>query len=454
METGTKLIELSGWGRARRARCRTLRPERVSAVAPQGASHLIARGQGRSYGDAATNAAGLVLLTERLNRFLEFDEETGVLRVEAGVTLAEVLDVFVPRGWFPAVTPGTKFVSVGGCVAADVHGKNHHRVGSFGAHVEALELVLGDGSRRRCSPAEEAELFWASVGGMGLTGVITEVTFRLRRVETDVMLVRRHPAGDLEGLLDLLDDPALEDEYTVCWVDCLARGREFGRGILITGNHARAGELRGGGGRGAASRRRAPRLRVPFEAPGWLLGRTGRAFNSLYFRRKGRKADPSLETLDDFFYPLDGVADWNRLYGKGGMVQYQCVVPTGEARAGVRELFGVLAASGVPSYMAVLKRLGAESGGLLSFPMPGHTLALDFPADAPGLPPLLEEFDRVVLRRGGRVYLAKDLCLSAESFARMEPRLPGWQAVKRRFDPDGRFQSDLSRRLGVTAQGG
>jgi decaprenylphospho-beta-D-ribofuranose 2-oxidase len=447
--TRVKTLELSGWGRYPRARARVARPETVSAVDVTREQQVIARGQGRSYGDAALLTEGLVLLTERLSRFLDFDARTGLLRAEAGTTLADVIETFVPRGWFPAVVPGTKFVSLGGCVAADVHGKNHHRAGSFGAHVAELELVLADGARARCSPGENADLFHATVGGMGLTGVITEVTLRLMPIETAYMLVQHQPARDLDESLTALEDPAFNDEYTVSWIDASARGRDLGRGVLIRGNHARLNEvsqhvaepLR-------AARRRPPNL--PLEVPAWLLNNfTARALNRLYYRRQRKKTTHFLSGLEDFFFPLDAVGNWNRAYGRAGLVQYQCVLPPAESREGMRELLEALAASRVPCLLAVLKRFGDEGAGLLSFPMPGYTLSLDFPARDAAFA-LVRQFDEVVARRGGRVYLAKDACLDAETFRPSYPRLAAWRETKARFDPGARFRSDLSRRLGVT----
>lgn len=443
-------MELSGWGRFARARGEAARPERVSAVEAPDAGRVIARGQGRSYGDAATSAGGLVVLTERLDRFLAFDERTGMLRAEGGATMARVLDTFVPRGWFPVVTPGTKYVSLGGCAASDVHGKNHHRAGGFGAHVAELELVLADGSRARCSPANEADLFCATVGGMGLTGFVTEVTFRLRPIESAHVRVRHQRAGDLDESLRLLGDPACDDEYTVLWLDALARGRDLGRGVLMRGRHAAAAEL-------PAKVTRPLRLEngrrrnLPIDFPAWVLSPTAvAAFNRIYFRRQAAKTAPFFADLNSFFYPLDRIGNWNRMYGSRGFVQYQCVLPHATSREGLRSLLETLSASRRPCFLAVLKRLGAEGCGLLSFPLAGHTLSLDLPAGDAELLPLLDRFDEIVLRHGGRVYLAKDARLGAESFRGMYPRLPEWRRVKARVDPHARFSSDLSRRLGVT----
>lgn len=446
----SKTLELSGWGRYPRARAEVVRPENVSAVDVKRWEHVLARGLGRSYGDAALSKEGVVLLTERLNRFLDFDERRGLLRAEAGVTLAEVLEVFAPRGWFPPVTPGTKFVTLGGCVAADVHGKNHHREGSFGAHVVALEVLTADGVCRRCTPADDADLFRATVGGMGLTGVITEVTLRLKPIESSFVIVRHHEARDLEESLALQSDPTFDDEYTVGWVDLLAGGARAGRGVLIRGQHARASELPSGY-RAFAKPRTATRLGLPFDLPSWALNRaTAAAFNALYYHTQRGKLAAHASDFNRFFYPLDAVGGWNRAYGREGFVQYQCVLPAGESARGLRRLRDALVESRQPCFLAVLKRFGAEGPGLLSFPAPGFTLALDLPVRGEELFALLRKFDDLVLEHGGRVYLAKDACLDPEKFRRMYPRFPEWLELKRRLDPGDRFRSELSRRLAIT----
>ena len=448
-----KTVELSGWGRYPRARCRVARPESVSAIDFTRERRVIARGLGRSYGDAATSADGLVLLTERLNRRHSFDEETGILSAEAGTTLEEVLTAFVPRGWFPPVTPGTKFVTLGGCVASDVHGKNHHRAGTFGAHVTELELILPNGSSVRCSPSENVDLFRATVGGMGLTGIITNVTFGLRAIETPRVIVRHHPARNLEESLRLLENSTLDDEYTVCWLDSTASGPSLGRGVLISGHHAARSELPPGLiGSGQFAKRKRP-FTVPFDFPSWALNRlTAALFNRAYFRRQAARHAPFVTDLETFFYPLDAVNDWNRVYGRRGFVQYQCVLPTRDGAAGLREILEASASARLPSFLAVLKRLGAEGTGLLSFPMPGYTLSLDFPVGGRALFRLLRTFDEIVARRGGRVYLAKDACLEAGTFGRMYKRLAEWREIKARFDPENLFCSDLSRRIGICGE--
>ena len=458
----TLITPLSGWGRYPVQSCELERPERYADLRPNAAS-LIARGQGRSYGDAALNESGRVLLTERVNRLLEFDMERGILRAEAGVTLAEILAVIVPKGWFLPVTPGTKFVSLGGCVAADVHGKNHHHDGSFGNHVLSIELILADGNSVTCSPTAMPDLFWATVGGMGLTGIIGEVKFKLipiansqvthsqmtgSQMASAQMIVRHHAAKNLEQLFHHLEDAAMDDRYTVAWIDSLATGKNLGRGIAMCGHHARAEELPVN----FHNVNKPTRSRnIPFDFAAWMLNpATISAFNALFYWRESRKHQPFICGYDPYFYPLDSIKNWNRMYGKRGFVQYQCAIPSATAFSGIQKLLGELSASRRPSFLAVLKRLGAQGAGLLSFPMAGYTLALDLPLRDEGLFMLLNKLDEIVLQHGGRVYLAKDARLSAASFRAMYPRLPEWLNIKNAVDPKNIFTSSLSRRLEIS----
>lgn len=437
---------LSGWGRYPQQTCTLVRPERYADLG-RNASSLIARGQGRSYGDAALNQDGQVLLTERLNRMLKLDVENGILRAESGVTLAEILDVIVPKGWFLPVTPGTQFASLGGCVAADVHGKNHHHDGSLGDHVLSMELFLADGSRVRCAPDENAELFSASVGGMGLIGIIGEVTLKLMPVKSAYMQVKQHAADNLEQLFQHLQNPLLDDHYSVAWIDCLSQGQQLGRGVVMCAHHAEATMLPTGE---AFNIQTARSRSIPFDVPAWVLNPLSiGAFNAWYYRHEGSKHQEFLSGYASYFYPLDAISDWNRLYGKRGFLQYQCVIPQASAYAGMLELLELLSASRRSSFLAVLKRFGAQGRGLLSFPMPGYTLALDLPLRDEGLFTLLEQLDEIVIRHGGRVYLAKDARLSASSFRAMYPGYAAWLTIKNAADPDNKFTSSLARRLQI-----
>ena len=443
----TETIELSGWGRYLRRPSTVTRPEQVSEAVPPATGQMIVRGQGRSYNAAAMLSDGLVMLSERLDRTIAFDETTGLLRAEAGTTLAKVLDEFVPRGWFPPVTPGTKFVSLGGCVAADVHGKNHHRDGAFGAHVTKLDIVLADGSLRHCSPQQNAELFWATIGGMGLTGIIREVSFQLRPIETAYLAVEHRRASDLDELLTMLEDRSLDDHYSVAWIDCLARGHSMGRGILMRGHHAGVDVLQGKVKDPLRLKTRR-RFNLTFDLPSGLLNSlSGSAFNHFYYWSQGRHRTRFITDYESFFYPLDGVGNWNRMYGPRGFVQYQCVFPPATARRGLRILLEELAHSGRASFLGVLKRFGPEGEGLLSFPIEGYTLAIDLPVTNPGMFTFLDRLDEIVMEYGGRVYLAKNPRVKPEIFRVMYPRVAEWERVKAMVDPANRFSSDLSRML-------
>jgi len=431
--------DLSGWGRFPTARCRVLRPERDRELAD--CVGVLPRGMGRSYGDAALNKDGGVVSTQRLDRMLAFDANTGLLEAEAGLSLGVIAQTFLPRGWFLPVTPGTKFVSLGGAVAGDVHGKNHHLEGSFSRHVEAFELLCPNGDRISCSRQSYSDVFEATVGGMGLTGLITNVRLRLRKVAGPWMYVRHKSASDLDQIFQLLSDRAAPEPYSVAWIDCLARGRHLGRSVLMVGDHA-------DGPVPAPRVTLKSQLRAPMDLPGWVLHPSLlRAFNAAFHRYQARKTLPFLTSPDAFFYPLDGIRNWNRLYGRQGFVQYQCVLPEKEAFAGVQVLLELISAAGAASFLAVLKRLGEGSEGLLSFCMPGFTLALDIPFKGKETLALVQSMDLEVVRRGGRVNLCKDACLSPETFRAMYPRAAAWRDIKRRLDPDGLIQSGLSRRI-------
>lgn len=438
---------ISGWGRFPVQECHLVRPERHAGLHTLQPT-TIARGQGRSYGDASLNENGRVLLTERLNRFGAFDAEQGSLTAESGVTLAEILDSLVPQGWFPLVTPGTKYVSLGGCIAADVHGKNHHHDGAFSRSVTGLELITADGQSRHCSAEENSEVFWSTVGGMGLTGVIGDVSLQLQPVETAFIRAQHSQARDLQQALEYLQDSEHDARYTVAWIDLLGRGSSLGRSVVMTGDHAAVDDL-------TAEQKREPLAlkargvrNVPVDMPGWMLNPLSiRAFNALYYRLEGRKTSSFITDYDRFFYPLDALGQWNRLYGKRGFVQYQCVVPLEGAYEALKALLDALADSCEPAFLGVLKRLGEQGQGMMSFPMPGYTLAMDLPMTGSGLFALLDRFDEIVLEHGGRVYLAKDARLSPDSLAAMYPRLNEWKGIRRELDPEGVFSSSLSRRL-------
>jgi len=443
-------MKLTGWGRYPAAESRVYRPEKIvelAAIVAANSSTLIPRGAGRAYGDAAINDRNRVVDLQRLNRMLAFDEHGGVLRCEPGVTIAEIIEVFLPRGFFPPVTPGTKFVTLGGSIAADVHGKNHHRDSSLGNHVMSLDVMLASGEVRRCSRELNPDLFWATVGGMGLTGVILEVEIRLRRAESAWIEGEVVRADDVDQAIETFERADRDYQYSVAWIDC-ATASSLGRSVINLGNFAPCASLDPKRRAEPFMIRRRMRAAVPFNLPNFALSRlTVRAFNAVYYAIHDRGGKRTLTDYDGFFYPLDSIHNWNRIYGKRGFVQYQCVWPLAESRAGLVETLEAIANSGRGSFLTVLKKFGPQDG-ILSFPMPGYTLALDFAVED-GLFPFLDRLDEMVVKRGGRVYLAKDARMRPEMFKAMYPGLARWQSVKSEIDPNDRFSSTLSRRLGM-----
>jgi decaprenylphospho-beta-D-ribofuranose 2-oxidase len=442
---------LRGWGRATASRATLEQPRSLDqladAFASGGPRGVIARGLGASYGDAAQNAGGRVLSMVGLDQVRAFDPANGLVVAEAGCSIARLLRLVVPAGWWLPAAPGTRFLTLGGAVANDVHGKAHHLEGSIRRAVRSLQLLTPAGGVVTVTPQTTSELFAATLGGLGLTGIVLTVTLQLRRIETSWMRVRSERAADLGDALDRMarGDPA---GYLVAWVDCLAGGRTLGRSVLTRAEHAALGELPA-----AASRRPlrfAPRqwLAVPPGVPDGVLGRRlAVAFNQARFARPSGRELERLVPIAKCLWPLDAVRGWNRLYGPSGFVQYQLAVPHG-AEAVLEAVVGSLTRARCPSFLGVLKRLGA-GGGMLSFPIPGWTLAVDIPANQPGLGRLLDRFDELVAEAGGRVYLAKDARLKRAPFEAMYPELGSWRRVRERVDPSGRLQSDLGRRLGL-----
>ena len=446
-------IPLSGWGGMPTERCRVVHPADAAAVAAtiRGSSRIAARGLGRAYGDSALLGDGVVAQSDRLDRFLSFDERTGLISCQAGVSFADIIACLLPRGWFLPTTPGTKFVTVGGAIAADVHGKNHHRVGSFGSFVEEIELAIGDGSVVRCSRTRDPDLFFATLGGMGLTGVILSARFRLVPVETAWIRVRHRRTTNLEETLAVFGAHDAACEHSVAWIDCMARGDALGRSVVMQGDHARLADLHPARRRAPLAPTRTRKRSVPFTPPVSLLAPwTVRAFNGLFY---ALHADvEKFVDVDTFFYPLDAVLHWNRIYGPRGFVQYQAFFPRTTSATGLRRLLGCIADAGAASFLAVLKSCGDADGGMLSYLEPGHTLALDMPYHPARTPALCRRLDRILLDHGGRLYLAKDAMMSAETFRSMYPRLDDFLAVKRRVDPDGRFTSSQAVRIGIAGR--
>ncbi len=441
-----KQQQLSGWGRYPVQECLCYRPEKLSELGPL-KPESIPRGQGKSYGDAALNAGGNVVLTERINRFIAFDQQQGTITVEAGVTLAELLDFLVPRGWFLPVVPGTAGVSVGGCIAADVHGKNQHRYGNFAQSVQCLELILASGETLEISAQQHEPLFRATTGGMGLTGLIKSATLRLLPINSSYMLTQNFAAPNLEALLDIFAQRKDEDPYSVAWLDCLSEGEALGRGIYTSGRHAEPGEIGNYSHRPLAWHGKNRNLPLPGILSLFLQPVTARRFNQRYYRRHAARTGVEIQPAQKYFFPLDSFDNWNRLYGKNGFIQYQCVVAEKNADKALRSLLETLQRAGIPVYLGVLKRFGRCESGYLSFPMPGYTLALDIPAGSDAVLATLKQLDDTVIRHQGRVYLAKDARLDSERFAKMYPLYSQWQRIKQEYDPDCLFNSSLYKRL-------
>jgi decaprenylphospho-beta-D-ribofuranose 2-oxidase len=440
---------LSGWGANLRVDCFLREPETPAQVAAWlDRNGTIARGLGRSYGDPAINAGHQVLGLARLDRYLGFDEETGTLDCESGVSLEQIIRTFAPRGWFPMITPGTKFVTVGGCIANDIHGKAHHVQGSFSTCVEAFSVLLASGEVVVASRTENADLFFATFGGMGLLGIVLAARIRLRRIETTYFRQKSLRVRSLAEMLAVLDEQDRVFPYSVATLDVFATGKNLGRGVVTVGEHARVVELPNALQDVPLRVLPASKLSVPFELPELTLNRLSmRVVNAVILRIQSG-ARP-LGHFEGFFYPLDGLRHWNRGYGRRGFTQYQFVIPFTDGERRMREILTAILSGGELPFLNVLKRMGKQSGGVLSFPRAGYTLAIDFPIRR-NTPDLLRRLDRMVLDAGGRIYLGKDSYLDAETFRAMYPETASWLQTKAKFDPQNVFTSNLGRRLGLS----
>jgi decaprenylphospho-beta-D-ribofuranose 2-oxidase len=433
--------ELQGWGRMSSSRGPVARPERVTelaaVVADASAESLLPRGAGRSYGDAALNSAGRTVSMERLDRLLSLDGERGEVVAESGVTFRDLMTACLPLGFMPPVTPGTGFATLGGGIANDVHGKNHHRDGSLGQHLAWFDLRLPSGEVRRVDLARDEALFRATVGGLGLTGIVERLCLRLKRVPSNAVDVRKRRIRDLDHFLEAFAEEQERADYVVGWIDALASGTGLGRGILEAATPSKT----------SVELPPARPRRVPIALPALALNPLSvRVFNALY---RGRVPAGGVETslpYGRFLFPLDALLDWNRIYGRRGFFQFQCVLPFESGREALKLLLERIARSGQGSFLAVLKAMGPAGLGFLSFPRPGYTLALDFP-NAPGVRALIAELECITADHSGRVYFAKDATLSPELVPRMYPELARWRAVLADIDPAGRMHSDLARRL-------
>lgn len=406
--------------------------------------HIIARGNGRCYGDASLATHSVSTL--KYDKVLQFNTATGIFECQAGITLDQVLAIIVPKGWFLPVTPGTKFITIGGAVASDVHGKNHHAEGSFSNHVITMDVLTGHGLMS-CSPDHNPDLFWATCGGMGLTGIITKVEFRLKKIETAYIRQKQIKADNLDHIIQLFDEYK-DYTYSMAWIDCLKKGKNFGRSILIVGEHATKEELSEKQGRAPLVLPEKLKLTIPFNFPSFVLNNfTVKAFNMLYYGKNYKKEMNGVIPYEPFFYPLDAIHHWNRGYGKQGFVQYQFVLPL-DRKEGLAAIMRRISDKGWGSFLAVLKVFGKQDD-LISFPMEGYTLALDFPV-RDGLFPFLDELDALVLEYGGRLYLSKDARMQQEVFWKSYPNAERFSGIVNTYNPGGKFRSVQSDRLLIT----
>jgi decaprenylphospho-beta-D-ribofuranose 2-oxidase len=407
--------------------------------------HFIPRGNGRCYGDASL--AATTISTLKFDKILSFNTVTGSFECQSGLTLDQILEVIVPAGWFLPVTPGTKFITVGGAVASDVHGKNHHVDGSFSNHILEMEIVLASKETITCSPERNQDLFEATCGGMGLTGIISRVRFQLKKIETSFIRQKQIKAVNLDELIRLFDEYN-HYTYSVAWIDCLKKGKDFGRSILMLGEHAELGDL-------SEKQKRQPlqlpgkkQINFPFNLPSWVLNAfTVKTFNFLFYSKNIKKEINNVIGYEPFFYPLDAILHWNRGYGKKGFVQYQFVIPL-EAKNGLVEILNRISDKGLGSFLAVLKVFGKQES-MISFPKEGYTLALDFPVKN-GLLEFLDELDQIVLKHGGRIYMSKDARMKPEILRQGYPDLNTFKEIVRKYNPDGKIHSIQSDRLFLT----
>jgi decaprenylphospho-beta-D-ribofuranose 2-oxidase len=444
---------ISGWGKYPVQECILYRPENLRDIqmilSSQVQKNYIPFGLGRSYGDTPLNKGNGVILQYKLNRFISFDEENGILDCEAGVSLEEIIHFSLPKGFFLPTTPGTKYVTVGGAIANDVHGKNHHQDGCFSEFILDFNLLLASGEIVQCSRGQNSDLFWATIGGIGLTGVIINARIQLKRVNSAYIKVHYEKAANIDEALALFSEDDNQFQYSVAWIDCLASGKSLGRSVLMRGNHASNEDLTGSI-QYPLQIKEKKKLNIPVNFPSFTLNQfTISMFNATYYSLFKNKQIKVID-YDSFFYPLDSISNWNRMYGKNGFVQYQAVFPSETSKQGLIELLEKLSSSKRSSFLAVLKSSGKQNKGLLSFPIRGHTLALDIPIKDASLFDFLKELDQIVVKYKGRVYLAKDSELSADMFNRMYgERVIKFKNIKQEVDPANLFSSSMARRLGL-----
>lgn len=438
---------LMGWGRTAPTVAHVATPESVdeasAIVAKRDPRGTIGRGLGRAYGDAAQRGGGTVVDATHL-RNIDFDPVTGIAQIDGGVSIDDLIATGVPHGWFVPVTPGTRFVTIGGAIASDIHGKNHHADGTVSHWVQWLDLALPDGSVKRVSPTDDPDAFWASCGGMGLTGVIVRASIQMKKVETSRLKIDIQQIPDFDSMLTALQQGQRDHRYSVAWIDLMAK-KHMGRGAITQGDFAKLDDLKPAQREDPFSYKR-PKLMAMPPMPNGLINRlTTGAFNEVWFRRHP-KSKTAIQSIPTFFHPLDMIAAWNRVYGSKGVIQWQCLVPFG-AEDALRSMVEKMASDRTPSFLAVLKTFGEQGPGHLSFPAPGWTLSVDIPSTLEGLGTLLDDLDEQVVGCGGKIYLAKDGRMRPELMAPMYPRLDEWRAIQHRLDPDGLIRSDLAVRL-------
>ena len=446
MESARKK-KLAGWGNYPVTESFTLSPrDKEEAKGDLKKGTVIARGLGRSYGDQAVNENNYVEICTKLDRFLSWDEQEGILECEAGVSLEEIITVFTPRGWLPMICPGTKFVTIGGAIANDIHGKAHHIDGSFVNCVLSFNILLADGTIATASRAENTDLFWANFGGLGLLGIILSARIKLRKIETTYFRQKSIVIRNLDHMLEALDQYDHEYNYSVAWIDAMQKGKRLGGGVLTLGNAAKLAELPEKLKAEPLKMHKTSKLMVPFFLPSFAL-------NSLSVKLLNRviafvqNSPKEFVHYEKFFFPLDAINNWNRGYGKRGFIQYQFVIPEENGKKNLTEILQMIARSGCTPFLNVFKRMG-EGQGILSFPFKGYTLAIDFPVTK-DLLTFTPKLDAKVLSAGGRLYLGKDALLQETTFKAMYPQHTEWLAIKRKYDPDNRFSSNISRRLGL-----
>jgi decaprenylphospho-beta-D-ribofuranose 2-oxidase len=439
---------LSGWGNIPRSKSKVMYIRDVPSILKASTSdQILPRGLGRSYADQATNLHHTILKMEKMNHFLAFDQERGILHCEAGVSLEEILFHFAPRGWFPMITPGTKYVTIGGAIANDVHGKAHHADGSFVNCVYEFTILLADGTLLRANRSDNADLFWANFGGLGLLGTILTATIQLRRIETTYFRQKAFAAANLDEMLQAIDDSGQEFSSSVAWIDPMARGKSLGRGVLSMGNHARLKDLPEKLKADPLKTGKKPKLGVPFYMPEFILNPiTVRILDMVIY--KLQKSAPDISHYEKFFYPLDMINNWNRGYGKRGFIQYQFVIPVENGWKNIRTILTEITESNCIPFLNVLKKFGKGQGGLLSFPFEGYTFAIDFPVTRQ-LKTFTRKLDKMVLDMGGRIYLGKDAYLDEQTFKAMYPQHVEWLRIKKKYDPSNVYSSDLARRIGL-----